>query len=76
MSTNSPEYQRVSYIKIYKPKEEQDLRLRLFKLIPLDKLPAEWKKADAELLSLLVTLHEELCPECPWDGKTIFTEVK
>jgi len=21
----------------------------------------------------LTILHEELCPDCPWDGKTIFT---
>ncbi len=46
---------RVSYVKEAKPAEEVKLRLRLFKLIPLNKIPwsvvkadAERKKADAE----------------------------
>jgi len=41
---------RVNYIKKEKPKEEQKLRLRLFKRVKgaLPPLSAEWKKADAE----------------------------
>ena len=96
---------RVEYIKENKPPEEQSLRLRLFQLIPSDRIPAqdsvEWitydkaweaykkvreaydkageayvKAEEAYLLKYsqeLEELHKELCPDCPWDGKTIFT---
>jgi hypothetical protein len=39
---------RVKYIKSDKPKDEQPLRLKLFRLIPTEQLPAEWRKAYAE----------------------------
>ena len=98
--------ERAMSIKANKPKEEQELRLRLFKLIPLNRLPlalrkvaaewekayaewkkaecektdaecekvaAEWRKSDAEYNLQLEKLHEEICPNCPWDGSTIFT---
>ena len=100
---------RVDCIKYFKEPSEHALRLRLFKLIPNDKLPEDIAKAirkcinlhracernswgsaytlpyfrfrDArnEVERLLYThsqeihkLHEELCPNCPWDGQTIF----
>ena len=90
--------ERVESIKKYKPLKEQPLRLRLFQLIPDDKIPAkdsvewttyikareacskEWeahnKAREAYLLKYsqeLEELHTELCPNCPWNGKTIFT---
>ena len=131
--------ERVEYIKRAKPLEEQELRLRLFKLIPPDRLPpafakaraawykagaayakagadfdkaeaawykagaawnkaraafakarAAWNKAGAacdkaraafdkagaDILPLLEDLHRELCPNCPFDGKTIFPNRK
>ena len=37
--------ERVNYIKEQKPKEERELRLRLFKLISADRLPQELNKA-------------------------------
>jgi chromosome segregation ATPase len=43
--------ERVEVIKRDKPQNEQEIRLRLFKLLPkeaVDELPAEWKKAVAE----------------------------
>ena len=36
--------ERVRAIKIHKPKEEQELRLSLFKMIPKDRLPQELNK--------------------------------
>ena len=119
---------RVEYIKKTKPLEEQGLRLRLFKMIPVERLPPElsslcadidraytelnslyaevdrvnaeldrvwdehvrlWAKRDkarAELdrvranldkailanMPALTVLHAELCPDCPWNGKSIF----
>ena len=39
---------RVRAIKENKPKEEQELRLRLFRLIPMGRLPLAIRKADAE----------------------------
>ncbi|MBU0778290.1 hypothetical protein KKF82_08545, partial [Patescibacteria group bacterium] len=36
--------ERVGYIKTGKPAEEQELRLRLFKLIPLDRIPGKDSK--------------------------------
>ncbi|MBU0846902.1 hypothetical protein KKH23_06890, partial [Patescibacteria group bacterium] len=111
--------ERVGYIKTGKPAEEQELRLRLFKLIPLDRIPGKdskiWEahnKAGEALdkareayykareaydkareaydeareaydeareaygkaySSEIVALHKELCPDCPWDGTTIFS---
>ena len=91
---------RVKYIKKHKPKEEQEVRLRLFKMIPEDRLPADlikasearakaWEacvkareacvkaretraKAIIKYTPELEKLHKELCPDCPWDGYTIF----
>ena len=97
--------ERVSYIKSNKPLNEQELRLRLFKLTPQELLPKSeaweaygkakkahneareacseaweaydkaWEaygKAKKACESELIKLHAELCPNCPWDGKTIF----
>ncbi len=144
---------RVDYIKRRKPVEEQELRLRLFKLIPEEKLPGKtspegqafetargafekarealepaweayekawkafepawkafekareayetaskaykpareafgtaskayktaweayetaWEAYETAFRTELETLHKELCPDCPWDGQTIF----
>ena len=134
--------ERVEYIKATKPVDEQELRLRLFQMIPADKLSGElaklleardkvyetytasikaankanetlsrrweardeipeirnkawqdndkaWENRRETRLSYLtaledykqlwetcqpefVKLHEVLCPDCPWDGETIF----
>ncbi len=64
--------ERVEYIKACKPPGERELRLRLFKMIPIDRLPVKLVKACAEYD--FTELHKELCPDCPWDGKTIFPE--
>ena len=42
-----------------------------------NKAHAEWGKARAEMLKALrhpsvLALHAKECPDCPWDGKTIF----
>ena len=101
--------ERVEYIKHYKPKKEQRLRLRLFKMIPTERLPSELVKAwevydkareayvkaweaygktgeayDKALEAYgkareaydkdIQKLHKELCPNCPWDGETIFSD--
>jgi hypothetical protein len=99
---------RVEVILSNKPKKEQELRLRLFKLIPEDRLPpdllkagkaydrarrkyskatqigivkafdTEQRKFDAYYATRadhqydLEVLHKELCPDCPWNGETIF----
>ena len=117
---------RKDYIKEYKPKDEIELRLRLFQPIQnlpqviieasaelnkasaehdkasaeYDKARVEYNKASAELNKAsaehdkayaeydkayaefnkvlfkhkeeLEKLHNEQCPNCPWDGKTIF----
>ena len=74
--------ERVDYIKERKPANEQGLRLRLFKMIPIDRVPpvlVEAGKAYVEAGKAyepaeLIKLHTELCPECTWDEKqkTIF----
>jgi len=103
--------ERVRYIRECKPRKEQKLRLRLFKMIPKDRLPkslvkagakwdkagakwdkawtewvkawtewdkavAEWDKAIDKNKQYLEKLHKELCPDCPWDGHSIFKEEK
>ena len=93
--------ERVASIKETKPKEEQELRLRLFQLFPNDRLPQtlvkawevyrkaweacskaeevyrkareDYRKAEEAHRKDIVKLHAELCPDCPWDGSTIFT---
>jgi len=108
---------RVHYIKSSKPKEEQELRLRLFKMIPRNRIPAtllaatvayheageslvmawgmdcplkaferakgayrraeqNFQKELSKQRKYLERLHTELCPNCPWDGETIFPERK
>ncbi len=110
--------ERVKFIKESKPAGEQALRLRLFQLIPEDRLPGKdsmeleayfktreayfktreaydkarqaydkakeanykaWKarnKAKEAYFKKyqveIEELHKELCPDCPWDGTTIF----
>ena len=85
--------ERVKVIKLYKPKKERPLRLRLFKMIPtdrstinltkfLDARDKAWKsyamareaytKEFNKHTKYFIELHKELCPNCPWDGKTIF----
>ena len=111
-----PDYnERVAYIKRYKPKGDQELRLKLFQLIPEEELPkplaeaeraySEAKRACSEADQTLSearlayykaeraycdaeqalsktsqacqpeiqTLHSKLCPNCPWNGRTIFS---
>ena len=33
-----------------------------------------YDKAGAALAPEIEALHKELCPDCPWDGKTIFSK--
>ena len=82
---------RVRFIKEYKPKSEQKLRLKLFKLIPDELMPGRdspdckaygkawkaydkaWEAYDKNYGEEIERLHAKLCPDCPWDGKTIFS---
>ena len=122
--------ERVGYIKENKPREEVELRLKLFRMIPEDRIPKELLKAEEARYKAeeayykareaysktleayykareaydkareayykareaydkareayckageayypkIEKLHSELCPDCPWDGKTIFPE--
>ena len=114
--------ERVAVISSEKPANEQELRRRLFQLIPDEKMPGResvewevldkaretydraratlekeretlakawatvfqvegtyeqaWKTFAKKYGSELEQLHKELCPDCPWDGKTIFPEKK
>ena len=56
---------RIAYIKSDKPKHEQETRLRLLKPIK-GPLPEKLTKAAME------ALHKKECPNCIWDGLTIF----
>ena len=94
--------ERVNYIKEHKPQSEQEIRLRLFQLIPSARLPPPLVKAGKAYYKAreacvkagetyvkaweaydkaweayepqIVELHKELCPDCPWDGETIFPQ--
>jgi len=99
---------RVYYIKNHKPEKERELRLKLFKMIPDDRIPSNLMKAreaynkaeeayfdkalkvpykalKAYMKAMeaygkalkaytpeMIKLHKELCPDCPWDGESIF----
>jgi hypothetical protein len=98
---------RIQFIKVNKPKNEVETRLRLMKpvrgkLPKLDKACAEWGKACAEWGKAraewdkacaewdkaraewdkacadpkVLALHAKECPDCPWDGRTIFPEAR
>ena len=56
---------RIAYIKENKPPAEQATRLRLLKLIK-GPLPDKMTKAAMD------ALHKKECPDCPWNGSTIF----
>lgn len=74
---------------IRRRKGEVELRLRLFKMIPLERMPQEGLEEFMDILEggllwddteyyeknkeFIEALHKELCPDCPWDGRTIFT---
>ena len=98
--------ERVRFIKENKPKNEQELRLRLFQPVKgklpvvvvrtwaayqkawvaynravaaYDKAGAAYEKVRAtrdkaikDNMPAIEKLHQEECPDCPWDGKTIF----
>ena len=40
----------------------------------LSKAKTAWSEAYSAALPLLTQLHAEECPDCPWDGKTIFPD--
>jgi len=76
---------RLDFIKNNKPEGEIELRLKLFQPIK-GKVPKEiieaWQKHDEawqkyhearqKYHEYMKSLHENECPNCPWDGKTIF----
>lgn len=80
-----PIEKRIEYIKAEKPAGEIDLRLRLLKPV-VGQLPAAvveawaacdqaWAARDHALQAnqaAINALHAKECPDCPWDGKTIF----
>ena len=92
--------ERVAFIKEYKLKREVTRRLKLFQMIPEDRIPKAllkareaydkaiearakaieaygkaieaYGKAEGKYTPQMKKLHSELCPDCPWNGKTIF----
>lgn len=76
--------ERVDFIKRCKPKSERKTRLRLFK--PVKNVPKWVEKANKATLwqdvssgkykKIIEALHRKECPDCPWDGKTIFPKEK
>jgi len=85
--STEPLKKRAKYILEEKPEDERKLRLQLMRPVlhpekfpkqlikasaELDKARAEWDKARAEWNKEIEALHREECPNCPWDGGTIF----
>ena len=77
-----PAANRIAYILRYKPKHEQALRLRLFRPASDEAWKASaparaaYNKAVAPAWAAYdkatAPVHEAECPDCPWDGKSIF----
>jgi len=82
-----PMENRIEYIKKEKPTSEIDTRLRLLKEIPYERIKSlvdtkgqydavqrtAWEQYEAVQRTFdMEALHRELCPDCPWDGRTIF----
>ena len=75
-------------IREYKPKSEQPLRLKLIKRVKgklpptlmqawkdyfnYDKDWEAYEQAYQKHLPAIKALHAKECPNCPWDGKSIF----
>src|SRR4030067_1149915 len=79
--------ERIDYIKAHKPPHEVETRLRLLKPVQgalpqklvkakaaYDKAKAAYNKAYDECLPQIEALHALECPDCPWNGTTIFPE--
>ena len=77
--------ERIAEIKKNKPEDEHELRLRLMKPVkgqlPSDLCEASraynktWRAYDEAWQcnqSAIAALHNQECPDCPWDGETIF----
>lgn len=62
---------RIQYIKNNKPAHEIETRLRLMKPIQ-GRARAEYEKVRNRAFKKIEALHKIQCPNCPWDGKTIF----
>jgi hypothetical protein len=66
---------RIDYIRACKPTDQVDTRLRLLKPVQDQSRIAllfNWPTARARLEEL----HAAECPDCPWNGKTIFPKVE
>ena len=70
---------RIAYILSGKPIEEQALRLHLFRPVRDAAVEAAWATYDATVEPAQATYdaaikaaHRAECPDCPWDGRTIF----
>lgn len=76
---------RLRVIEDTKPAKEQPLRKRLLhrvvgQLPPAvllavadwEKARADWGKAQQENMPAILALHAQECPDCPWDGQSIF----
>ena len=81
--------ERIKYIKDYKPSKEIPLRLKLMTPVKNpEKLPVEFVRAREALdkaceaynkaweayASEIEKLHKEEHPDCPWNGRTIFSK--
>ena len=76
-----PIERRIQYIKENKPQKEIATRLRLLKpvkdtslmlkLAPIDK---DYEDKRAPIDKAIEKLHKKECPNCPWNGRTIFPE--
>ena len=63
-----PAENRIDYILSYKPANEQALRLRLLRPVKSPSVAPARKAYDEAIASA----HAKECPDCPWDGRTIF----
>ncbi len=66
--------ERIKEIRADKPANQIDLRLRLIAIEVSPEQYAELDAVNAKWQLELDAIHTSLCdPNCPWDGKTIFT---
>ena len=66
--------ERRRYIKNEKPQHERALRLRLLKYVK-GQLPRELivlRFSSRAVRAAVERLHKKECPNCPWNGETIF----
>ena len=81
IKANKPEYEVETRLRLLKPVQHPESLPKEWKeacakrdeaYAKWDEAYAKWDEANAKCLPEIEKLHKEECPNCPWNGETIF----